>query len=179
MLRPMHSSPSLALLLGRAPAAAFIVMGALVGSGCQDSSEPAGQTPGASMPAERDAATFDASASTQSSSMTRVGAPSTSTGASGAKAPAAEDAGPPDPMRRDPSTPSTPAAPDLSCSADSACKTVDSTCGSCRCLILPAAMEPPACTGPKVTCIVAPCLNKRAVCSSAMCALQDEGPNAM
>jgi hypothetical protein len=171
----MHSSPSLALLLGRAPAAAFIMMSALASSSCQDSSEPAGQTPGASVPAERDAATVDAS--TQSpSSMTRVGAPFTSTGASGAKAPAAADAGPPDPMR---SEPSTPPAPDLSCSADSACKAVDSTCGSCRCLILPAGMEPPACTGPKVTCIVAPCLNKRAVCSGAMCALQDEGPNAM
>lgn len=68
-------------------------------------------------------------------------------------------------------------APDLGCSADSACKALDSTCGSCRCLLLPAQMEPPPCTGPKVTCLVAPCLNKRAVCSDAMCALQDDGPS--
>ena len=175
MLRPMHSSPSLALLLGRAPAAAFILAGALAGSSCQDSSEPADRARDASVPAERDAATADAS--TQSN-MTRVGAPSTSTGASGAKAPEAEDAAapnPPDPMRSEPNT----AAPDLACNADSACKTVDSMCGSCRCLILPAQMQPPACMGPQVACLVAPCLDKRAVCSNAMCALQDEGPNAM
>lgn len=169
----MHSSPPLGLLLGRGAAAAFIAAGALVGVACQDANESEGTAP----PTTRDAATTDAS--TQSSGMTRVGAPSTPSGASGAKAPAEQDASapnPPGPMRAGAGT---RAAPDLTCSTDAACKTFDSMCGACRCLILPAQMEPPACTEPEVACLIAPCLDKRAVCSNAMCALQDQGPNAM
>jgi hypothetical protein len=73
--------------------------------------------------------------------------------------------------------PGMPEAVNLACDADADCKAVDSSCGSCRCLILPAQMEAPTCTGPKVTCVIAPCRNKRAICSNAMCALKDEGPN--
>jgi hypothetical protein len=35
------------------------------------------------------------------------------------------------------------------------------------------------CTGPKVTCVISPCKDKRPVCDAKMCALKDEGPASM
>jgi hypothetical protein len=73
-------------------------------------------------------------------------------------------------------------APDvaaISCSSDGDCELVDDYCGSCRCLALVHGAQPPACTGARVQCFIAPCRGKRAVCQSHTCRATDRGGGEM
>jgi len=70
-----------------------------------------------------------------------------------------------------------PGATAPACAGDADCKPVDATCEVCRCLALPTGTDPPACKGQRVTCVVDPCEDKRAVCRDGVCALQDESPS--
>ena len=67
----------------------------------------------------------------------------------------------------------------MSCMTDGDCKMFDSMCGSCRCLVMNLQTSPPGCSVPEVMCVVAPCLDKRPVCSSGKCALKDMSPNSI
>jgi hypothetical protein len=175
----MHSSPSLRPRL----AALF----ALASFACQDASEPADDGNAATLPSENAAKPGDAATPSEggarASGMTQVGAPSAPKGGSGSGAggrgtstPAEQDASAPS---QTPSTPDAAQAPDFSCAADSDCKASNSDCGECRCLNLHKDEQPPACNAPKVTCVIEPCRNKRAICGNAKCALKDEGPNTI
>ena len=184
----MHSSPSLrpCPLL----AAAVIASIALASFGCSDSSEPEHDTPGTATPsdaaAKSDASSPATDASRTAENMTQVGTPPKRP--MGPNMPDAgtrhmdEDASAPPGMERDDkgSQPGMPAMPaSNACMTDSDCKTFDSMCGSCRCLVMSKQTEPPGCSEPTVMCVVAPCLNKRAVCKSNMCALKDVSPNSI
>jgi hypothetical protein len=53
------------------------------------------------------------------------------------------------------------------CGSASDCQAVDDYCGSCRCLALKKGESAPTCApGNTVSCIVAPCSGKSAVCGS-------------
>lgn len=97
-------------------------------------------------------------------------------------APASEPASPP-PAVDPPSTTAQPRmAPDvaaISCSNQSDCELADDYCGSCRCLSLMHGAQPPACTGARVQCLVAPCRGKRAVCQNHTCMALDSGAAGM
>jgi hypothetical protein len=80
----------------------------------------------------------------------------------------------------------TPAAPQMapdvaaiSCSNASDCELMDDYCGSCRCLSLMHGTPPPACSGARVQCFVAPCRGKRAGCRNHTCTATDSGSGGM
>lgn len=183
----MHSSPSLRPCLRLAA----VVMAAIaLGSfGCSDSSAGEHDSPAE---VKSDAATKSTATSPStnpaqpSAAMTQVGTRKPTQRPSDSGMPkdmgmmnTDEDAAAPgnanEPKEADPGMPMNT----LACSTDSDCKTFDSMCGSCRCLVLSKQTQPPGCGEPAIMCVVAPCLNKVAVCSSSMCTLKDVGPNSI
>jgi len=58
-----------------------------------------------------------------------------------------------------------------SCTNDSDCRTYDDYCRGCNCRAVPAniAVDPACGPSDMVSCLVEPCLNKRAVCSNGQC----------
>ena len=68
-------------------------------------------------------------------------------------------------------------APDVAAGCDAGCKLFSSYCSSmtlkpCTCYPLAANQPNPGCNGSMVTCLVDPCLAKKAVCVDGACAVQ-------
>jgi len=58
------------------------------------------------------------------------------------------------------------------CASAKDCRLFDNYCGGCACDALPAKAPDPKCDKGKVACVVQPCSNKMAVCSSGKCGVQ-------
>jgi hypothetical protein len=59
--------------------------------------------------------------------------------------------------------------PGTQCSVNEDCRLFDNYCGGCACDALPVKASDPKCDKGMVQCLVQPCRNKTAVCSSGMC----------
>ncbi len=55
------------------------------------------------------------------------------------------------------------------CAGDTDCRLFDDYCGGCNCQALPKTAPDPTCNGTTVSCLVAPCMNKRATCTNGQC----------
>jgi hypothetical protein len=62
------------------------------------------------------------------------------------------------------------------CRTDADCRTFADYCTGCDCRALPVCAPDPVCKGPGVSCLINPCLDKKAVCQAGRCELAPLGP---